>query len=554
MAGLYDPYTGLHSKAELDKIRKYLKAEMARSLRLLKKPGQPRVCYLAYLFRNGRRETIWGRLGAVHDHTRQVRNTVFCDVRVGSYRYDNVTDGGLFDNSEKDESYDYIHMPAECVEDSFKYSLWRLTDARYREAAEQFYQRKSRELHYVDSNRALPSRVKRQPVRSLSATHFEEIDTDYWRHLVRKAGALIKSHPSIKTSWVDFTCFHNQALFVSSEGSEILQQHAEFELRAHLWLLTKEGKVVVQEVNLMEGNVHDLPGEKDFLGLMRDRIALVHTLAKAPHLNAYSGPVLLSPSAAGLFFHEVIGHRLEGTRLLSTEEGATFRDLRGKRIAPEYIDIIDDPTQREFGGRSMVGHFDFDDEGSPARRAVLVERGVLKNFLTTAAPIPGQEELNGHARNSLHERPISRMGNLFVVNHAPVSESEMRERFVEEIKRQKKRYGIYVKEVLGGETGTSSYDFQAFKGEIMHAVRVFADGKEEPVRGVDFVGTPLSALDALVCLGDAPRLDNAYCGAESGSVPVSTIAPAALLRSLELQAKRRETLTQYAMPLPYETA
>lgn len=100
------------------------------------------------------------------------------------------------------------------------------------------------------------------------------------------------------------------------------------------------------------------------------------------------------------------------------------------------------------------------------------------------------------------------MGNLLVVNRQPADPKTMRQLFMSEIKRQKKPYGIWVKDTLGGETGTSSYDFQAFKGEILDAVRVFPDGREEPIRGVDFVGTPLSSLDSVVCLGDDPTLNN----------------------------------------------
>jgi len=248
----------------------------------------------------------------------------------------------------------------------------------------------------------------------------------------------------------------------------------------------------------------------------------------------------------------VVGHRLEGSRLLSAEEGSTFQDLQGRDIAPSFLSIVDDPTLRRFRGQSLIGHFRHDDEGSPARRVVLVDHGVLRRFLTTVAPIPGQREFNGHARSAFHERPISRMGNLLVQAHAPFTAAELRERFLEEIRRQKKAFGIHVKETLGGETQTGSYDFQAFKGEILHAVRVFPDGREEPVRGVDFVGTPLSALDALTALGDDLEVDNAFCTAESGSVPVSTIAPSALLRTLELQAKERERYTPFVLPLPWE--
>jgi predicted Zn-dependent protease len=529
-----------------------MKREITRSMRYLRRPGQPRVYYLSYLFRNHRRETIWGRLGGVHEHVVQPSNSVYCDLRVGSYRYDNVTDGGKNDNSDKDESFEYVGMPSEILEAPFRYSLWRLTDAKYREAAEQFYEKRSKELHYVDPNRGLASKLRRSPVRDLRFSRWPDVDSDYFKRLVRRAGALVTGHTGIKTSWIEFTCQHRQSLFVDSEGSQLLQRQLVFELRAHLWLLTRRGKVVIQELNLVEGDAANLPSERDLLALVRARIARLLELEKAPHLNAYSGPVLLSPVPAGLFFHEVVGHRLEGTRLLSPEEGATFRDLQGKLVAPGFIDIVDDPTLERFGGRRMIGHFRFDDEGSVARRAVLVERGRLASFLTTSAPIPGQRALNGHARSAYHERPISRMGNLFVTSRNPVPAAEMRERFLEEIRRQKREFGIHVKETLGGETGTSAYDFQAFKGEIMHAVRVWRDGREEPVRGVDFVGTPLSALDSLVCLGDDLTLDNSYCTAESGTVPVSTVSPSALMRNLELQSKHRERLTQYAVPLPYD--
>lgn len=105
-------------------------------------------------------------------------------------------------------------MPAECHEDAFKYGLWRLTDARYREAAEEFYERKSRELHYVDANRQLASRVRRKPSKELRAAHFEEIDIEHWRHVIRKAGAVVRKFPAIKTSWIDFTANHRQSMYV----------------------------------------------------------------------------------------------------------------------------------------------------------------------------------------------------------------------------------------------------------------------------------------------------------------------------------------------------
>ncbi len=550
-ARLYHPHAGLLAPADLRRAGRLMKEELARSVDLLRRPGHPRVYYLSYLFRNERRESVFGRLGAVVEHQTNTRNFVFCDVRVGSHRYDQVAHGGLRDNDEAAESTDYIGMPAEVSPEAFKFALWRLTDARYREAAQQYYERKSKELHYVDEQRGLPSKMKLPPARSTAIRRFAEVDIDYWRYLIRKASALLKDYPNIHVSDFEFVAWHRQQLFVDSVGSEIVQQMSIFDLAARFWLITPRGAPVEQEVALVVGDLADLPSEKDLLRMVRERIDLILKLASAPHLNAFSGPVLLAPVPTGLFFHEVVGHRLEGSRLLSSDEGATFADLRGKQIAPEFVDIIDDPTVTTFAGRRLTGHFRFDDEGVPARRAVLVQRGKLRSFLTTSAPIPGQQELNGHARNERHERPISRMGNLFVVNRAPVPRDELWQRFLEEIKRRKAPFGIWVRETLGGETYTTKYDFQAFKGEIMHAVRVFPSGRTELVRGVDFVGTPLSALDALLCMGDDPTVDNAFCGAESGQIPVSTIAPSALLGNLELQSKDRQKLTQFAMPPPH---
>ncbi len=544
---------GLYDRAQLLKIKAYLREELQRSRNQLKIRGKPRIYYLSYLFRNQQTDKVWGRLGAINESASRTHNSVYCDVRVGSNRYDNVSNGGLEDNNPQDESCDYINLPLEPSKDAFKFGLWKLTDARYREAAEQYYERKSRELHFVEAYPELSSRIQ-QPVQNrFRYKEFAAVDLDYWKQLIRKAGSQVKKYKAIKNSWFEFISHRRQHLFVNSQGSVILQQLAIYELRFHVWMLTKDGEGLSQEVNLIEGDIDDLPTEKEFLRILRSRIEGLLALRDAPRINSYSGPVLLSPDACGLFFHEVVGHRLEGSRLLNPEEGATFMDLRGKRIAPDFIDIVDDPTYAKHSdGRTMIGAFAFDDEGAPSQRAVLVEKGVLKSFLTTSAPIPGQRKLNGHARNSLHERPISRMGNLFVINRKPTPREEIRALFIEEIKRQKKPYGIMVKEVLGGETGTGSYDFQAFKGEILNAVRVFPDGREEPVRGVDFVGTPLSALDSVICLGDDTVMDNSYCGAESGMVPVSTIAPSMLIRNLELQSQDRERFTQYVLPLPYK--
>ncbi len=541
---------GLYTGSELARVKNFLLNELKRSHTTLKKK-KPGVYYLAYLFRNSRMEGIQGRLGAITHFRKKTKNSAFCDLRVGSYRYDNVQSGGLIPrSSETEEGEDLSLMPQEVHEDAYRHSLWRLTEARYREAAEEYYNKKSRELHYVDLNRDLPAMLKRKPIHHWNYSPMIQIDMDHWANILRKAGDVTRNHSDIKNSFFDFFIHYRQTLMVNSEGSVILQQSQIFELRGYFWLLTANGEGISQEISFITGSHLDLPGEQEFLRKVKEKIQLLQKMEKAPIINAFSGPVLLDPKPAGLFFHEVVGHRLEGSRLLSLEEGSTFRDLKGKRLTPDFIDIIDDPTLDSFGKQATLGFFDYDDEGSKSKSTLLVEKGILKRFLSTASPLPSQRELNGHARNQLSERPISRMGNLIVKNRKPVSRDKLKEMFLQEIRKSGKPFGIHIIETLGGETETSSYDFQAFKGEILHATRVFPDGREELVRGVDFVGTPLSALDSVVVMGDDATLDNSFCGAESGIIPVSSISPSLLMKNLELQTNDRERYAPFAYPSP----
>lgn len=143
------------------------------------------------------------------------------------------------------------------------------------------------------------------------------------------------------------------------------------------------------------------------------------------------------------------------------------------------------------------------------------------------------------------------MGNLVIESRKGQSWEQLKALLLEEVRTRKLPYGIMLLECEGGETETESYDVQVFLGEITVAKKVFPDGSERFLRGVDFVGTPLASLSNVIGVGDTHAVDNAYCSAESGTVPVSTVSPALLLSSLELQAKDSTRMTSYALPVPW---
>ena len=137
-------------------------------------------------------------------------------------------------------------------------------------------------------------------------------------------------------------------------------------------------------------------------------------LDKAPLVDPYAGPALLTGRAAAVFFHEVFGHRAEGFRQKDINEGQTFTSKVGEQILPAFISIKDDPTEASFGGQMLLGNYAFDDEGVPAENVQLVENGVLKTFLMSRSPLVTIPHSNGHGRRQLGFVPVARQGNLIV--------------------------------------------------------------------------------------------------------------------------------------------
>jgi len=261
-------------------------------------------------------------------------------------------------------------------------------------------------------------------------------------------------------------------------------------------------------------------------------------LRAAPLAEPYDGPALLSGRASAVFFHEVLGHRLEGQRQRGDEEGQTFAKKVNEQVLPNFLSVVDDPTLRAMNGMDLGGWYRFDDEGIAASRVEVIRDGVLKNFLMSREPVKGFDKSNGHGRAQAGLMPTGRQGNLIVTSSQSVKDSELRQRLLDEVKKQHKPYGLYFEDIEGGFTLTMRSMPQAFQVLPVMVWRVYTDGRpDELVRGVDIVGTPLASLTRIVVTGEKTAVFNGICGAESGAVPVSAVAPAMLFSELEVQKR-----------------
>ncbi|MES2744640.1 MAG: metallopeptidase TldD-related protein [Bdellovibrionota bacterium] len=530
-------------------------AECGRSMRSLRAPRHPKPYFVSYLVRDSRAISLGARYGSLYLDKNEHRRACYTEVRVGSYGYDQTSKGGLDETQEEQENQELFELPLDTDTDAFRFSLWRLTDAKFREAVARFHGKKSRDVSFLDQNRSLASfqrpTAQKSKAVDIKVQAFAAVDVDAWRELLKKASLIFKKYPEIKHSYIEFTVEQMTKIYVNSEGVQRAWQEPVYSLHAYFWYHTRrldqEHSVVHHVASLKE-----LPTLKALTKQIEERIAQYKEVENGESMTSFAGPVLLSARAAGLFLHEVVGHRLEGSRLLSESEGRTFRDKLNQKIMHEDLTIYDDPTMKSYAGQTLLAAYPYDDEGTPAQKALLVQRGVLKGFLTTRSPLKKSgHQSNGHARNQLDERPISRMANLVIESHSTNDWAMMKAKLIEEIKKQKVPFGIILLDVEGGETETDAYNFQVFMGQITRAVKVYPSGRERYVKGVDFVGTPLSSLSHIVAVGKESEVDNGFCGAESGTIPVSTVAPALLMSSLELQAKIPSKITQYAMPLPW---
>jgi len=284
---------------------------------------------------------------------------------------------------------------------------------------------------------------------------------------------------------------------------------------------------------------------------MREMGKSLEELRKAPITEPFNGPVILSGRAAAVFFHEVLGHRLEGQRQRGEEEGQTFTKELNKPVLPDFLSVSDDPTKAKFGDTWLSGNYDYDDEGQKARRVDLIQNGTLKTFLMSRLPIASFSSSNGHGRSQTGHVPNGRQGNLIVSSTKSVPEADLRKMLIEEAKRQNKPYGLYFEDISSGFAVTTRNSPQAFSVIPLVVYRVYVDGRpDELVRGVSIVGTPLAAMKRIVATGDKSEVFNGECGAESGSIPVSAVAPAMLLTEMETQKQPQGTERVPILPNP----
>jgi len=525
-----------------------LKAELKRGMKI-KIFDYPSPYFISYLLKDSENLTISASNGAVMFINSIPQRTVYTEVRVGSYEFDSSISKG---DAVPYQGGDFYSMYAP-LDDNYlamRRVLWLLTDQEYKQAVSGYLSNKAKNIYKVEKD-AVPSFSRESPVKFVGYGSTLELDKEAFKERMRWISARFIDYPDIIESEVRGDFRKKTTVYVNSEGSEILTQSAVLTIYINAETKADDGMTLSNFRMYSIRDIKNLPSDEQILKDIEQIVEELRNLKNAQEMQPYTGPAILSAEVAGVFFHEVLGHRLEGERQKDEREGMTFSDKVGTRVLPEFLTVIDDPTIQEFNGIALTGHYLFDDEGVPARRVELIKDGILKNFLLSRTPIKGFLHSNGHGRNDSVQKPMGRMGNFIIQSSLQKTKDELVEMLIEECKKQGKPYGFIIERASAGETNTSRYGFQAFKGVPLLVYRVYTvDGHKELVRGVEIVGTPLTVLNKILATGNDQEVFNGYCGAESGFIPVSVVAPSILVSEIELQKTSQEKSRPPILPPP----
>ncbi|MFB6342477.1 TldD/PmbA family protein [Saccharicrinis sp. FJH62] len=393
-----------------------------------------------------------------------------------------------------------------------------------------------------------PSSVYIEPEKDIP---FPENQQDIWKSRIVRYSEPFSESDNIVAGNISLDFLDRRTYYLNSEGSRIVQNNSTAMLNIMGVIKSEDGDYTPYQRNFIAESTDKLPSDEELMVAAAEVKDMLLKLNKAPLADPYAGPVIMSPMASGVFFHEIFGHRLEGHRLKDENNGNTFKDKLNKLVLPKSFNVYFDPTETYLNNMYLNGHYVYDDEGIKARRVDVIENGILTTFLMNRTPAPGLPHSNGHGRASAGQAPVARQSNMFIESTKPLNEKKLKNKLIKECKKQHKTYGYYIKTVSGGFTNNSRYTPNVFNITPTEVYRIYADGRpDELVRGVNFIGTPLAMFSEITAAGERQDIFNGFCGAESGSVPVTTIAPALFIKKVETQRSAQTFSKPVILPSP----
>lgn len=542
LLGMVLSFANTHSQ---DRLSQILKNELQREFMQLK-AADKNVYYMSYRVDDIISYRVTANFGVISSiDSNRVR--VFTPmVRVGSYQFDNthnVQFGGAAGS-----------LPVVENEDILRLSIWKSTDMAYKNAAQMYEQLlTNKKVRVAEEDTAADFSVAKKEIYFDAPPDYQALKPDLSKIAIalKSFTQVFKQNPDLLYGGANFEFKITRKYFIDTDGSDIVENGTETWQSIFGTTKAEDGMELPLYKLYFAYKPAELPSGDSVLADVSGMSAKLSALKKSPLADPFVGPAILSGRAAGVFFHEIFGHRLEGKRMKNEFDGQTFKNKIGTEVLPPFLSITMDPTRKNVAGAGVNGFYKFDDEGVAAQKVDVVDNGILRNFLMTRTPINGVSGSNGHARTAPGGIPESRQSNLIVTGQSEKSFSQLRELLVAECKKQGKPYGYLFQDVQGGFTNVGRTTPNAFNVLPTEVYKIYVDGKaDELVRGVDLIGTPLSMFKHITACSNTMETFNGMCGSGSGWVPVSASSPAIFVDVIETQKKSKSSERLPVLPRP----
>jgi TldD protein len=556
---------------DTDPILRAMKDEMARSKELRIVNLDP-AYFFSYRIEDTHSFSATASLGALISSGESRTRIPLVQVRVGDYNFDNTNH--IYSDAYAGPRYDST-LPRDDNYKAFRDVLWLATDREFK-TAEDAIARKRSSLKNITLPDQWPDYSKAPAVEAVLPIRRTPVDIALWKDRVVKLSAIFTDYPQILTSGVEVQIGQSINYVLNSEGTaeRTPEDLAAVRIQAHA--LAPDGSAVRDGAVIDSFEASGLPSEAELRRKTTEVAEHVAALVKAPVGEAYDGPVLFEAPAAAQLFGQLFADNLKLTRKPVADGGRNTRYIPseyegrlGSRVLPDWMDVVDDPSQTEWHGQTLLGHYLYDVEGVAPQTLTLVDKGVLKNFLLTRTPsFKGFQSSNGHARLSgSFGAWAPGFGNLIVRASETKPAADMKKTLIDLCQRRDRPYGILIRK-LDFPSMASIDEFRrviAAGSRSGHPValpvlvyKIYPDGKEELVRSLRFRGLSARSLRDIVSASDESALFSftdsnaplALVGAGNYTTTSSVVAPALLFDELELEPIQEEVSKPPIVPAP----
>ena len=533
-------------------VLKVMYDELQRSFEGYQDQPEPPY-FLGYEITEDVAATVVGSFGVVNERNRTVSRFLDVDLRVGSFNLDNTHPLRSGQGTPVLEAVSSPQSIAVDSVDALRETLWYHTDKAYRRALTRFTRVKSAVQTAVNSG-VFPGDFSRAPVARYEEDTINLVaDLEEWSSKIRLYTEPFTEFEFIETNGAIATGDIETRWIVNSEGTRVKVSKPFYRLRIEATTKADDGMVLSQSRTFDATSPERLFDDEKILNAVRTMIDQLAALQSAPLIDPYTGPAMLSARAAAVFFHEVLGHRLVGHRQRTVDDNLSLREYVDKRILPTTFSVYFDPAIEAYRGVELLGSYKYDNQGVRGRRVNVIRNGVLRGFLMSRTPIFGFPHSNGHGRKNFAHSVQSRQSNLFVEVSNPHSREELEKMLLDRINEQGKMFGLYFEDVEGGFNLSERNMPNAFNISPVLVYKVYPDATRELVRGVDLIGTPLTFFSRIEAGASDYEVWNQISVAESGQVPVSSIAPSILISQVEVQKNESTRTIPRILPPPIES-